>query len=166
MFEDWESRFRGVVQSTLSRPVSDHYPILLDGGGVRRGLLPFRFENTWLKEEMFKDLLKDWWQGLNFRGSSSFILAAKLKALKGILKTWNKEVFGKVEVNKSLALQQVNLWDTQERSRALSVEEVEARNEAKEECKKWVLMEEISWRQKSKEVWWLKEGDRNTSFST
>ena len=59
VFEDWESRFRGVVQSTLSRPVSDHYPILLDGGEVRRGLLPFRFENTWLKEEMFKDLLKD-----------------------------------------------------------------------------------------------------------
>ncbi|RVX06577.1 V-type proton ATPase subunit a1 [Vitis vinifera] len=130
--EDWESRFSGVVQSTLSIPVSDHYPILLDVGGVRSGPLPFRFENMWLKEEGFKDLLKDWWQGLNFRGSSSFILAAKLKALK-------------------------------ERSRALSMEEGEARKEAKEEFKKWVLMEEISWRQKSREVW-LKEGDRNTSF--
>ena len=119
-----------------------------------------------MKEGRFKDLLKDWWQWLNFRGSSSFSLAPKLEALKGILQTWNKEVFGKVEVNKSLALQQVNLWDTQERSRALSVEQVEARNEAREECKKWVLMEEISWRQNSKEVWWLKEGDRNTSFST
>ena len=79
----------------------------------------------WLKEEGFKDLLKDWRQGFNFRGSSSFISTAKLKALKGILKIWNKEVFGKVEVNKSLALQQVNFWDIQERSRALSVEEVE-----------------------------------------
>ncbi|RVW30550.1 hypothetical protein CK203_097801 [Vitis vinifera] len=68
VFEDWESRFSGVVQSTLSRSVSNHYPILLDGGGVRR---------------------------------------VKLKALKGILKIWNKEVFGKVEVNKSLALQQL-----------------------------------------------------------
>ena len=28
-----------------------------------------------------------------------------------------------MEVNKRLALQQVNLWDTQERSRALSVKE-------------------------------------------
>ena len=35
--EDWEGYFNGVVQSTLSRPVSDHFPILLDGGGVRRG---------------------------------------------------------------------------------------------------------------------------------
>ena len=53
-------------------------------------------------------------------------------------------MFGKVEVNKSLALQQVNFWDTQEGSRTLSVEEVEARKEARVECKKWVLMEEIS----------------------
>ena len=45
----------------------------------------------------------------------------KVEGSKGILKTWNKEVFGKVEVNKRLALQQINFWDTQERSRALSV---------------------------------------------
>lgn len=43
------------------------------------------------------------------------------------------------------------------------MEEVEARNEAREDYKKWVLREEIAWRQKSREVW-LKEGDINTSF--
>ena len=69
--EDWESQFSGVVQSTLPLPVSNHHSILLDGGGMRRGLLPFRFENMQLKEEGFKDLLKDWWQWLNFKGSSS-----------------------------------------------------------------------------------------------
>ena len=69
--EDWESQFSAVVQSTLPIPMSDHHSILLDGGGMRRGLLPFRFENMQLKEEGFKDLLKDWWQWLNFKGSSS-----------------------------------------------------------------------------------------------
>ena len=51
--------------------MSDHHSILLDGGGMMRGLLDFRFENMQLKEEGFKDLLKDWWQWLNFKGSSS-----------------------------------------------------------------------------------------------
>ena len=90
---DWESYFSRVTQSTLPRPVSDHFPILLDGGGIRLGPSPFRFVNMWLKAEGFKDLLKGWWQGLSFQGSASFILAEKLKGLKGKLKVWNKEVF-------------------------------------------------------------------------
>ena len=60
----------------------DHFPILLDGKGLRRGPTPFRFENMWLKEEDFKTVPKTWWEGFNFSGSASFILAEKLKALK------------------------------------------------------------------------------------
>ena len=55
---DWESYFSRITQITLPRPVSDHFPILLDGGGIRSGPSPFRFENMWLKAEGFKDLLK------------------------------------------------------------------------------------------------------------
>ena len=107
--------------------------------------------------------MKGWWQSLIFNGSFSFILVEKLKALKAILKSWNKDVLGKVGVNKRLALDKVDLWDDQEKLRPLSMEELEARKEAKGEFEKWVLMEEVSWRQKSREVW-LREGDRNTGF--
>ena len=59
--EDWEAHFRGAIQVVLARPVFDHSPILLDGGGMRGGPTPFRFENMWLKEEGFKEVLRQWW---------------------------------------------------------------------------------------------------------
>ena len=62
-----------MTQSTLPRPISDHFPILLDGGGIGLGPSPFRFESMWLKSEGFKDLLKGWWRGLNFKGSAGYI---------------------------------------------------------------------------------------------
>ncbi|RVW75952.1 hypothetical protein CK203_051802 [Vitis vinifera] len=57
-----------------------------------------------------------------------------------------------VEVNKRLALEKVAFWDSQEKLRSLSMEELEARKETKGDYKKWTLMEEISWRQKSREI--------------
>ena len=69
IFEDWEAHFQGAIQVVLARPVFDHSPILLDGGGMRRGPTPFRFENMWLKEEDFKEVLKQRWEGIQVSGS-------------------------------------------------------------------------------------------------
>ncbi|RVW47199.1 hypothetical protein CK203_070143 [Vitis vinifera] len=60
----WIDQFSGINQCRLPRPVSDHFPIMLVGGGIRRGPTPFRFENMWLKAEGFKELVRSWWQGI------------------------------------------------------------------------------------------------------
>ncbi|RVW53000.1 Suppressor of mec-8 and unc-52 protein-like 1 [Vitis vinifera] len=161
--QGWLDIFRGAVQCRLPRPTSDHFPILLKGGGMSRGPSPFRFENMWLKVEGFKELLREWWQGGERVGRASFRLAAKMKVMKEKIKVWNRDVFGRVEVNKGLALRQIEFWDRVESGRDLSEREVDMKNEAKENFKKWVLLEEAHWRQMSRELW-LREGDKNTGF--
>lgn len=59
-------------------------------------------------------------------------MAAKLKALEGILKVWNKEVFGNVGNQKAEALPRVNFWDTR-RKRDLSLAESEESLKARED---------------------------------
>lgn len=48
-----------------------------------------------------------WWNAYSFAGSSSFILAKKLKALKQDLEVWNKEVFRNIYSKKKDLLDQL-----------------------------------------------------------
>ena len=58
----------------------------------------------WLKVDGFKDLLRGWWQGSRVSGRANFRLATKLKVLKQQIKDRNRDVFGRLEVNKNSAL--------------------------------------------------------------
>ncbi|KAL6318438.1 hypothetical protein AAG906_041204 [Vitis piasezkii] len=95
-WEAMDSRVYGLT--TIGHlPMSHHFPILLNREGLRRGPSTFRFENMWLKVEGFKNLMKSWWEGDNFSGSSSFILCETLENLDAFaleVSFMEKEVLG------------------------------------------------------------------------
>ena len=83
---DWEEGFITIAQKRLVRLTFDHFPIMLECGSIPRGRRPFRFENMWLKAEGLLERVRNWWDSYHFFGNASFVLANKLKALKGDLK--------------------------------------------------------------------------------
>ena len=59
--------------------------------------------------------MKRWWGGSIFTGSFNFVLNAKLRALKAILKTWNKEMFGLIEAKKGETLREGEIFSPESR---------------------------------------------------
>ena len=107
--------------------------------------------------------VRSWWDSYDFHGSPSFVLTCKLKALKLDLKKWNKEEFGSVVERINSLVDSIKVLEEVEESRALSGAERSLKEKAVEELEKTLLLEEISWRQKSHSLW-LREGDKNTRF--
>ena len=112
----------------------------------------------WLKVDGFLDKVKSWWENYLFQGSPSFIFAKKLAALKSDLKKWNESDFGNISVKKQQLWSKLNVLDVKENSQSLSDEEKREQTSLRADLEKAALLEEISWRQKSK-ILFLKEGD-------
>ena len=47
----WEEHLPHISQRRLSRILTDHFPIMLEGGSQHKRQIPFRFENMWLQAE-------------------------------------------------------------------------------------------------------------------
>lgn len=68
--------------------------MILDIGEEQRlGESPLKFENMWMKDAGFCDLIERWWQENIFVGSKLFCFVSKLKSIKQKLLKWNREKF-------------------------------------------------------------------------
>ncbi|XP_022850571.1 uncharacterized protein LOC111372446 [Olea europaea var. sylvestris] len=160
---EWEAKYPDVAQRRLGRVYSDHFPISLSGDVGYSGRRPFRFEKMWLKVDGFGERVRTWWASYKFRGSPSYVLDQKLKALKGDLKRWNEKEVGDVNWRKNQCTLEIEKLDRKEECRGLGGDERERHQELRGDLERLVEMEEISWRQKSR-VKWLREGDKCTQF--
>ncbi|XP_059627503.1 uncharacterized protein LOC132270341 [Cornus florida] len=91
-------------------------------------------------------------------GTSSFILVGKLRILKDKIKIWNKEV-GNLEWRKNKALVDIAEFDRLDAVGGFEESQRSRRIACQAECAEIAVMEQISWRQKSRALW-LKEGDQ------
>jgi hypothetical protein len=59
--------------------------MMLECGSVRRGRIPFWFENMWLQAKGFVEQVNRWWESYSVEGNPSYVFARKLKALKKVI---------------------------------------------------------------------------------
>lgn len=67
------------------------------------------------------------WSNFQLSGWKAFVLKDKLKALKGVLKSWNYQVFGTIETHIASLREEVRSLDLRIHEGGLSVEEIDSR---------------------------------------
>ncbi|VFQ70874.1 unnamed protein product [Cuscuta campestris] len=86
------NQFEDISLSHLSKSGSDHKPLILKClNSHYTGPKMFRFLNCWLAHNKFLPMVKEHWESSrNVNGMIGF--ANKLKKLKGVIRTWSKDV--------------------------------------------------------------------------
>ncbi|PKU87932.1 hypothetical protein MA16_Dca007874 [Dendrobium catenatum] len=164
--DHWISVFSNTHIEHLSRTLSDHSPLLLNVLNNNSNFVhPFRFQNMWLLDDRFENIVKSNWEAPLFPDNNVTgmkRLWLKLKRLKQPLRWWNKCIFKNVFTNIQLAESDVAKADLAYMNEANN-NNLTILNSAKYNLFKLQEKEEAFWKQKASAKF-LVDGDRNTSY--
>ncbi|XP_071902066.1 uncharacterized protein [Coffea arabica] len=158
----WQQQFPNTILHYLNRVTSDHSPLLVNNANDRaRGRGSFKFQHMWIRHSNFLNVAKHNW-AQPMEGYGMFLFAQKLKWLEWALGERNRQVFGNIFDNTSVAEEQVGQKEIR-----LEEEDTNQMREqwslAKATLLKCLIDEETFWQQKA-HVKWLREGDSNTRY--
>lgn len=120
---DWLTCWPDSTQLVLDREFSDHCPLLLRNSGHDWGPKPFRVLNCWLKDHRFKPFVEKTWEENVVHGRGDYMMKEKLKALKAKIRIWNKEVFGDVNKQGQVIVEEMARLDKKNEEHGLTEEE-------------------------------------------
>jgi hypothetical protein len=160
---DWFDCCNSANVSTLTKNISDHFPILFEFKNLHSQIpSSFKFLKMWIAHQDCVNVVQQSWN-VNVVGCPMYVLSEKLKILKKNLKTWNKNVFGNVHENVKKCKLKVDEIQALLDSNGPSDTLLDQEKIAQVSLENALHLEELFWHEKSK-VKWHCEGDRNTSY--
>ncbi|KAF5462658.1 hypothetical protein F2P56_018646, partial [Juglans regia] len=155
--------FPSVHFNYLRRKSSDHCPMVVysDHPAMSYGPFPFHFLNMWCSHDGFLMCVKETWNQQDTE-SGLLKLSIHLERTKIALRAWNKNVFGRVDVNIRALEERLDFLDSQLQS-GFSKEIEDDFVATKTEIEIWEKREASRLGQIAKKKW-LTEGDENSKF--
>ncbi|XP_077228456.1 uncharacterized protein LOC143861414 [Tasmannia lanceolata] len=147
--DDWISSFPNSFVKYKSSIISDHSPLVIHLQDCEpKDPKPFRFLNAWLDDLSLYEQVER---------------ACKLKLVKTAIKTWNKNIFGRVDIYLPIVRNDLENAQAEVKANPSSVVLRNKADDLKDLFLQTAKQEESIIRQKSRNFWLTKE-DTNSSF--
>lgn len=152
----------GQSQKILTRPLSDHFLICLDPGGIKWVLHLLQMTTNNSNLIISNPWLKLYGKTMSVKGQLVTVLPSN-SILTEKIKIWTKDVEKAEENDINSLMRELDILEKAECASGLSPTDRERKNSLKMELANKLNLEAFFWKQKAREKW-LKDGDKNTKY--